>query len=379
MRRAGDERLRLSERLTRGAPLAVILVGIALIAYQLLPVLKIVALAMLLALIFRTVVNGLGRLKIPNWLAVLTLVAGILALLAFVWLVVIPRLMHEIRSLVSEGPGSLDALSSFLSGLPLAPGADQLLQRLESFLLDFLGSVPQLAVTAAEVIGAILTMLILAVYFAASPGTYISGGLRLVPVDRREAVREFIDRLGKRLRGWVLGTVMVASFVGVSGGVGLWLLDIPLPLTFGLIAGILDVVPFVGSVAGGALPALIALTISPVKALLVVGLFVIVNQIEGNILQPLIMGNEIKVPVAGILVSFLALGLLLGPVVGAILAVPAAVVASVLIDELTEREPFLGDEDNEDNAGNGSTEDSGDKEAGAREKAAPYGESGKDG
>jgi predicted PurR-regulated permease PerM len=68
-------------------------------------------------------------------------------------------------------------------------------------------------------------------------------------------VREFIGVLVGRLRGWVVGTALVARFVGVSAGVGLWLLGVPLALTFGLLAGFLDIILLFGSVVGGALPA----------------------------------------------------------------------------------------------------------------------------
>ena len=85
-----------------------------------------------------------------------------------------------------------------------------------------------------------------------------------------------------RLRGWIVGTVIVSLFVGISGGVGLWIIGVPLYISIGLIRGMLNVVPYLGSTVGALLPALVALTISPIKALLVV----VLNQAEGYILQP---------------------------------------------------------------------------------------------
>lgn len=79
----------------------------------------------------------------------------------------------------------------------------------------------------------------------------------------------------------------------------------------------------------------LALTISPTKALWVVALFVNLNQIEGNLLQPWIMGRQIRVPPAMILVSILVLGTLLGPIIGSLLAIPAAVLVVTLVDHLT--------------------------------------------
>lgn len=117
---------------------------------------------------------------------------------------------------------------------------------------------------------------------------------------------------------------------------GLWILGVPLALTFGILAGLLDIIPFFGSILGGLLPALLALTISPVKALEVVVLFFILNQIEGNLLQPRVMGQQIKLPEGVIIVSFLVMGTLIGPVVGTLIAVPTAVLVGVILDELTD-------------------------------------------
>ena len=191
----------------------------------------------------------------------------------------------------------------------------------------------------ASLLAGIVAAVFLALYMAATPHALVSGTLRLVPEDRREGFRRFLDTLGERLQGWVVGTVLVASFIGTGGGLGLWALGVPLPLTFGIIAGLLNVIPFLGSIVGGLLPALVALTISPTKALLVVALFLILNQIEGNVLQPLIMGREVRLNPAAILIAFLVLGTLLEYIIGALLAVPTAVLVGVLLDELTSKEP----------------------------------------
>ncbi len=323
---------RISDRLTRGAPLAVFIAVGSLILYRLLPILEMIALSMLLALVLRTIMRWLQRLGTPAWLSVILLVAGSGAFATLFWLVIGPNLYREFRILISQGPGSLDALANFLRGLPVAPDLSQIVERLEGFLRRAVGSV----------LIAILGVVFLAIYFAASPATYVSGVLRLVPEGRREGWERVIERLGERLRSWVFGTLLVALFVGAGGGLGLWLLGVPLPLTFGLVAGVLNVVPYLGSTLGALLPALLALTVSPIKALEVLALFLVLNQIEANVLQPLVMGRQVRVPTAMILVSFLAMGLLLGPIVGALLAVPTAVLVGVLLDELVENEPSLG-------------------------------------
>lgn len=333
----------LSGRLSHGAPLAVLLAAGLFLVYRLfpvlLPVLELVALAMLLALVLRTAVNELEDLGAPPWLAVVLMLAGVGAFLALLWLVVVPNVVRELQILISQLPQIANSLEGFIRDLPVLPDPSGLAQRLQGFLSKYTSPIPSVLVSAATLIAGVVATVFLAMYLAADPGTYVSGLLRLVPRGRREGVRKFVDRLGERLRGWIVGLILVAAFVGTAGGVGLRLIGVPLALTFGIVAGLLNVIPYLGSILGGLLPALVALTISPTKALLVVVLFVVINQIEGNFLQPVVMGRQIGVPEAAILVSFLVLGALLGPIVGALLAAPAAVLAAVLVDELTEKEP----------------------------------------
>jgi predicted PurR-regulated permease PerM len=134
-----------------------------------------------------------------------------------------------------------------------------------------------------------------------------------------------------------VGQAIVALFVGIGGGVGLWIIGVPLYISFGIIAGVLNVVPYLGSIVGAVLPALLALTISPMMAVLVV-LFVALNQVEDYILQPMVMGREVKLHPAMVIVSFLIFGALLG-LVGVLLAVPAAVLCATLLDEWFPDEP----------------------------------------
>ncbi len=349
---SGSERQeRLSDKLSRGAPLAAIVLVVSgtglFLVYKLLPVLELVAIALLLALILRTIVRGLDRARFPTWLSVIVLLVGICAFGAVVWLVMVPNLLKEFRQLTSEGPGSLQSVANLFRDLPLIPDASRFSEQLRGYLSQFINSLPTLLYSAATAAAAVVAVVFLALYFAISPGFYISGILRLVPIERREGIEELLGRVGARLRGWIVGVALVATFIGFGSGLGLWFLGVPLPLTFGLLAGILNIIPFAGSVVGGLLPALLALTISPVKALEVVALFVILNQIEGNILQPQIMGRQVRISTAVVIIAFLVLGTLLGPIIGAFLAVPTTVVVSVVVDELTEKSPSLGPEERE--------------------------------
>jgi predicted PurR-regulated permease PerM len=342
---AGRPDERLSRRLSRGAPLAAVVLVVSAVAlfltYALLPVLKLIAIALLLALAMRTVVRGLEEARFPTWLSAIVLLLGVGAFGALVWLVMVPNLSREFRQLTSEGSGSLQSVANLFHDLPLFSEASRFSEQLRGYLSGLVNSLPELLYTAGSALAAAVAVVFLAVYLAVNPDAYISGILRLVPGERRKGVEDFVDRVGARLRGWIIGVAFVASFVGSGAGLGLWALGIPLPLTLGLLAGLLNVIPFAGSILGGALATLMALTISPLKVLEVAALFLVLNQIEGNILQPQIMGRQVRISTAVIIVSFLVLGTLLGPIIGVFLAVPATVVASVILDELGKESPPL--------------------------------------
>jgi predicted PurR-regulated permease PerM len=250
--------------------------------------------------------------------------------------VVISDLTREVQALISEAPRYIDSLANLASSAGLVSNPSQLADQLRGLSSQLASSLASFATSLATLAGGVVAALFLALYMSVSPGPLVSGALRLAPADKRGEAEEFLGDLGARLRGWIVGMAIVALFIGVGGGLGLWIIGVPLPVTFGIIAGILTVVPYLGSIVGALLPALVALTISPVKALLVVMLFVILHQLEGHVLQPLVMGRRVRLHPAMVIASFLVLGELLG-LVGVLLAVPAAVVLATLVDELSPK------------------------------------------
>jgi predicted PurR-regulated permease PerM len=139
-----------------------------------------------------------------------------------------------------------------------------------------------------------------------------------------------------RLQGWMVGTFLAMLFLGVGVGIGLWILGIPLAFPFGIVAGLFEIIPFFGSFIGGFLPALVALTISPLKLILVLVLFLLINQIDAHIFQPIVVGQQVNLHPVGVVIAVLVMNKLLG-IIGLIFAIPAAVVIMTLFDEFTSK------------------------------------------
>ncbi|XGV98005.1 MAG: AI-2E family transporter [Leptolyngbya sp. BL-A-14] len=326
----------LRHQLTRGAPLAVMLAAALYILYELLPVLKLIAVAVLLAVVLRTLLRWLQKLVKVPWLAVLILVSLIVGFGVFLFAVIFPSLVDETQQLLVAIPSYLNALTALAlrlhSSFGFLPDLSQGLTQVRNFANQLLGSFPLLLRQTFGATIELVATLILALYMAYDPSTLIGGVLRLVPRQYHRRFNRLLKATGVRLRGWIFGTGIAMLFLGAGTTIGLWALGIPLALSFGVIAGILEVVPYFGSIAGTFLPAIVALTLSPFKFFSVLALFLVLNQIDAHIVQPLVMGQQVNLHPVVVILTFLVMGKLLG-FIGILLAVPAAAVFVTLIDE----------------------------------------------
>lgn len=324
------------ERLNQGAPIAVMLAAVLLVLYRLLPVLELIAIAVLLAVIFETLLDGLQRLVKVRWLALLLLAGLALGFAALMVLVVIPGLLQEVNALASTLPDYGDTLTrrteaiqrQFRVSIDFTEG----INRLTAFVYNSVARLPSLlGQTFGLTIEAIATFF-LALYIAQDPDFFVKGTIRLAPKNQRLQLQRIMHKSRAKIRGWLFGTAIAMLFLGASTTLGLWLIGIPLFLSFGVIAGLFQIVPYFGSIIGVFLPALVALTISPAKLFWVLGLFFTLNQIDAYLLQPIVVGNRVNLHPAVVVVAFLVMENLLG-FAGILVAVPTAATILAVFEE----------------------------------------------
>jgi predicted PurR-regulated permease PerM len=329
--------------LTRGAPLAVFIATALLILYHLLPVLELVAVATLVALFFRTTLQWLQKFVGIRWVAVMIMVGLIGSFGLFIALVMIPSLIEEAQNLARALPRSLNfligssrQLHATFSFVPdLSEGLEQLKGPIEQVFRLF----PRLLRSTFSLSLQALATLILALYMAYDPDALTRGVLRLSPRKQHGRIKRLLDATKVRLRGWIYGTGVAMLIIGVGAVIGLVILRIPLALSLGVLAGVLEVIPYVGPIVGSLVPALVALSISPIKALLVLAFFLFLNQVDVHLIQPIVMSKRVGLHPVVVIVAFLVLGELRG-LVGLLLAVPIAAIIVTLVDELTPEEPI---------------------------------------
>ena len=202
--------------------------------------------------------------------------------------------------------------------------------------------------TAFGLIANLIIISFIGLYLAVNPALYLNGIVRLVPVDARPRARELLGELGETLRWWLIGRMIAMGVIGLLTAVGLWLIGVPLALTLGLLAGILNFIPYLGPILSAVPPLLMVSTGGTTKIFYVLLLYLAVQTIEGDLLTPLVTEKTISLPPALTLAAQVLLGILLGPL-GVIFASPISALALIVIkrlyvEDLLERSTVLPDE-----------------------------------
>jgi predicted PurR-regulated permease PerM len=262
-------------------------------------------------------------------LVVVLVLAGIAV--AFGWL-----FGNEVATQFSELQRKLpEAAAKFRDWLDGSPAGQALVRSAQRFgansdALSKAGSVVSGVVGAA---GNLLLIVFLAIYFAHAPTLYRNGAVRLVPVSRRAQVGRALDEAGVALRKWLVAQVIAMVAVGVLTGGALALMGVPLALLLGVLAGLLEFVPVIGPIVSAVPGVLLAFSKGPEMAVYVALVYTAVQQVESNVITPLVQRWAVKLPPVIGLLSILVCGLLFG-VIGVVFAMPIAVVTMVMVRRL---------------------------------------------
>lgn len=281
-----------------------------------------------------------SRTSMPHGLALaLTVVALLVVGVGAGWLAG-PRIFDQARQLFELLPSTLEQVGELVETWPGGAYLVQMVPDQGDLQLASSGVVSRVTGTASaawDAVAKLLFVTIFGLFLASNPGIYRNGAVRLFPKPRQGRVREVLDHLGATLRGWVLGQLIAMIVVGAVTTLGLWLIGIPLPLVLGLIAGLLEFIPILGPTIAFVPAGLLALTVGTDAVLWTVGLYVLIQQLEGNVLVPLIQRGTVQLPPA-LTVSAVFVGGALFGLVGLLVATPLLAVIVVLVKVLYLRE-----------------------------------------
>ena len=323
----------------RAVLLAAALLVLGLVFRELVTLLLAALITVIIAIPLAAVGTRLERRGIPRPLGVLAgLLAGLLVIAGIIALI-IPPFIDETNELADDMPRIVDDLRSQIED---ATGAEpgEVADRVEEFAQDYtddpgkvIGPITSIGMSVAGILGALILMLITAYYMAVRPEPLLDGLVRLVPPPGRPTALRIMSRLRSAWIGWMQG-VLVDMFVsGVLLYIGLSIIGLDFAIFFAVLTALLSVVPYFGAIASGIPPVLFALTDSPGKAALVMCVYVLVQQFEGNVTIPLVMSRTVKLHPAVIAFGVVVVGQLFG-FVGLIVAVPILSLIVVLVEEV---------------------------------------------
>ena len=191
-------------------------------------------------------------------------------------------------------------------------------------------------------IAGFFAILIGGIYLAFQPRLYRTGLLKLFPKPLRPAVEETLDASGGALRLWLVGQLVAMLLVGVLTGIGAWLIGLPSAIALGLLAGMLEFIPYAGPLLTAVPALLIAATMGTQTVIATLFLLAAVQQVEGYLITPIVQRKAVSLPPALTLFALIAMGLVFGPL-GVLLAAPLTVVIYVAVKELYIRR-ILGED-----------------------------------
>ena len=330
------------------AVLALVAVGVLVIT-QLSLVFIPVTIALILACAIHPLVAFMRRRGVPSILATWIALIGIIVVLGGVVWVIVLTVRSQWDDLVDSASDGIAQVTSWLNTLPFdfaSIDLDDVWAGAGDFLTSASfgrGALAGVSATASFFTG--LALMIVVLFFFLKDGPRIwEFLLRPFTGASYERARRIGDKTVDVFGGYIRGTSIVAAADALGIGIGLAILQIPLALPLAVIVFLTAFIPLVGATAAGILAALVALvTHGPLAALIVIGIVVLVNQLEGNFLQPVVMARSLKLHALVILLA-LTTGTILGGIVGAVLSVPIAAVAWGIITvwdgENTPAKPF---------------------------------------
>jgi len=265
----------------------------------------------------------------------------ILVAIGCIW-VVIPPFIDQFQALGRLVPQGIEKLDTWLDLLSesldpriinILPDTEGLNKQLQPFIQQFLGGGLTIFYNSLGVLLSILLLFAITLMLLADPTSYRQGFMRLFPAFYRRRVSEILDMCGEGLEGWLVGILFNMVVIALLSFVCLLILGIPLALSQAMLAGVMTFIPNLGPTVSVLSPMAIALIEAPWKAFAVLILYIIIQQVESNILTPIVMAQQVSLLPAITLLSQLFFATFFG-FLGLLLSLPLTVVGQIWFKEV---------------------------------------------
>lgn len=320
------------------------------VLWQIKDVLLLVFTAVVLATAINSLVQRLQKTGLKRSWAVLLAITLVVAFFVGIMWLIVPAFISQLQDLGEIWPRAIRRINSWLLGLQgslpdqfrdYLPDVNSVVQQLQPLANALLGRSVAFFSSSLGFVLNLLLVLILTLMLLVNPQPYRQAFVRLFPSFYRRRAEQILDRCEIALKGWLVGILFNMTVIAVLSGLGLWILGIPLALSQAALAGLLTFIPNVGPALSVIPPMAIALLESPLKSVLVLVLYVGIQQTETNLLTPYVMAQQVSLLPAITLLSQLFFATFFG-FFGLFLALPLTVVGQVWLQEVLIKDVLDG-------------------------------------
>lgn len=347
-----------SERLRRIALIVWIAVGAVALGYVILVVAGSIRVIWLpiafgagIVFLLEPVVRAFERMRLPRPVAAIVALLALIALVLAIVALVLPTIREQAAEVGQRLPdlylAGIDWVRSV--GTSLGLDVDELLSQeaieqwlndpanqetVQNLLLGFGAGAGQVIRGVAEAVAVLGLAPILALYILIDLERFKKNGLEITPPKHREEIAFVSGEVSTALGSFVRGQLLVAVIVGFASSIGMWLIDLPFWLLIGIIAGFLNLIPFLGPVVGGALAALVALLNGEVtQAIWAVLIFTAIQQVDNHVITPLVQRTRVNLSPLVIVLALIIGGSVAG-LLGVLVAVPMTAAIRIIVGHL---------------------------------------------
>jgi len=318
---------------------------LALIFFYLIKeVLAILFVALILSSAFDPWVDALQKIKFPRWLSILLIYGVLFVFIGAIIFLLIPPMAAQFAELVKSFPGYYDKLKVALEGLKSYSAEHGLMGQIDSGINtiknNLSGAFTSIFSTVAGVFGGIVSffvVLVITFYMTVEESAMKKTLMFVIPEKYQPFILQLINKVQRKIGDWLKGQLVLSLILGSMVYLGLTILGVEYALVLAFIAAVGEFIPYLGPILAAIPSVFLAFTQSPVKGLFVLILYIIIQQIENNILVPKVMQKAVGLnPIISI--TAMMIGAKVAGLVGVIMAIPVATAVSVIIKELCQTE-----------------------------------------
>lgn len=289
-------------------------------------------------------VDWLEKHKFPRAVSILLIYVVLLAIFSLVIIIMIPPITEQIGQIINNLPAYYEKISIGLHSLQdknlettgLAPTDNSVISALRTISITLAQTTRSIFVTITSIFGGLFSLLVVLVitfYLTVEESALKKTIKIIVPAKQRGYVINLIERIQLKIGLWLRGQLLLSLFIGVMTYIGLMVLGVKYTLLLALVAGILEVIPYIGPWLSGIPAVLVASSDSLVKVLFVIGLYILVQQIENHLIVPKLMQKVVGLNPIIVILAILA-GIKIGGIVGGLLGVPVAAAINVYLSDV---------------------------------------------